>query len=309
MGKETGTEGTPHLQGALILNNPKTLGALKKVPGFGRAHLQVMKGTPEQNRVYCTKEDVNAFEKGEMPKPGKRNDLKNIVADMRTGKSLRDLAENEEHGPVLVKYYKGLVNYASLIQPHRDTAPYVYWMHGPTGTFKTFSAVKLAKQASSFWMSNGTLQWFDGYHGQDVVILDDLRHQHCKFDYLLRLLDRYDMLVPFKGGFVQWTPKLIIITAPFPPDEMWNLRKQGDINQLSRRITRILKMPDSRDSILLATLPWVDETVSEESIDFADESSSSSEEVQIIENPTKVHMPPVDTDELDELYSEDFFNY
>lgn len=280
-GKETGSSGTPHLQGALILLNPSTLNALKKKPGFSRAHLSVMKGTPEQNRAYCSKEDFNAFEKGTMPQPGKRNDLANAVAELRAGKSVRDLAQDESHGAVVVKYYKGLIKYSSLVSPHRDSAPTVYWLYGPTGAFKTFSAVSLAKKAKSFWMSNGTLQWFDGYEGQEVAIFDDLRHQHCKFDYLLRLLDRYDMLVPYKGGFVQWIPRLIMVTAPYAPQEMWNLRQQGDIAQLLRRITSVIEMPRQRDSLFFHQLPWVANSVDEESIDFADDSSSDDAVVAI----------------------------
>lgn len=68
--KETGEENTPHLQGACILLTQKTFSAVRQLPGFNRAHIEVMRGTPEQNKEYCTKQDTNAYEKGDYPAPG-----------------------------------------------------------------------------------------------------------------------------------------------------------------------------------------------------------------------------------------------
>lgn len=41
--------------------------------------------------------------------------------------------------------------------------------------------------------AKGGQLWFDGYCGQEVVVFDDFRPWWCRFDYLLRLLDRYPM--------------------------------------------------------------------------------------------------------------------
>jgi hypothetical protein len=68
--KETGDNETPHLQGACILGYQKTFSAVKAMPGFRRAHIETMRGTPEQNKEYCTKQDTNAYEKGDFPQPG-----------------------------------------------------------------------------------------------------------------------------------------------------------------------------------------------------------------------------------------------
>lgn len=259
MGRECGENNTPHLQGAIVFTQPKTLTGVKKLPGFSRAHLEQMKGKPSDSRKYCTKEDTDFFENGEMPQQGKRNDLISICQELKAGKTIIDLAQQDEYASTLVRNYKGLIKYKSLVTPPRTEPPVVYWLHGPTGTNKTRSSVQLGNLAGSYWISSGSLQWFDGYEGQTVAILDDLRHQHCKFDYLLRLLDRYDMQVPFKGGFVKWTPKLICVTAPYSPERMWNLRDQGDINQLTRRITKVIDMSENKNSDLLIfkSLPWV----------------------------------------------------
>ena len=54
IGREVGQEGTPHLQGYVIMEKKTTLVEMKKL--FPRAHLEVAKGSPEQNKIYCSKD-------------------------------------------------------------------------------------------------------------------------------------------------------------------------------------------------------------------------------------------------------------
>lgn len=61
--------------------------------------------------------------------------------------------------------------------------------------------------------------WFDGYMGQKRVVLDDYRSYHLPFNFLLRLLDRYPIQVPVKGGYVNFIPEEIIVTSPFDIQE------------------------------------------------------------------------------------------
>jgi len=99
--------------------------------------------------------------------------------------------------------------------------PVVYWFHGPTGSGKTRKAIEIGEAAGSYWISNRDLQWFDGYCGQKVAIIDDFRRDFCTFHYLLRLLDRYNLDVPIKGAESRWMPEVIIITCPVAADELW----------------------------------------------------------------------------------------
>lgn len=246
-GKERGEAGTPHLQGACVFNNAKTLSAIKKIPGFSRAHIETMRGTPQQNKEYCSKEG-DVFEKGSLPQQGKRNDIHDAVEQIQAGVSLQELASTAEGAVAIVKYHKGLTVLKSLLTKGRDVPPRVFWLHGRTGTGKTRSAMEFATD-KSYWISSGTLVWFDGYSGEEVAIFDDLRTNHCKFSMLLRLLDIYPMRVPFKGGFVQWVPRVIIVTSPYDPTTMWSLRNDEDKQQLVRRCHRIWDMADGRPDI------------------------------------------------------------
>jgi hypothetical protein len=68
---------------------------------------------------------------------------------------------------------------------------------------------------ASYWKP-GDFQWFDGYEGQRIVIIDDFRGEY-PLPLLLQLLDRYPMQVPVKGGFSQWCPRKVYITSNIRP--------------------------------------------------------------------------------------------
>lgn len=120
--------------------------------------------------------------------------------------------------------------------------PTVHWFYGKTGTGKTRTAWEEAQSryGSDIWVSLNTDQWFDGYIGQEAVILDDIRPKTWNFYNMLRFTDRYKLVVPIKGGFTRWCPKEIWITAPTAPRELYcnystNEPYEG-IEQLERRI-------------------------------------------------------------------------
>jgi len=251
--REKGSEtNTPHLQAACLLNNQVSFTALKKLPGFKRAHIEVMYGTPQDSLVYCSKEDPEPFVMGTLPSPGKRNDIHAATERVLAGVSLRELAMDDEIGAVaVVKYHKGLTVLRSLTRPDRTEPPKVVWLYGKTGTGKTRSVYDVALEytggnSDDIWISGGDLQWFDGYDGQRVAVFDDFRAKHVKsFAFFLRLLDRYPLRVPVKGTFVNWTPEVIFVTCPYCPDECFATRKEHvpeDIEQLSRRISKVYEL-------------------------------------------------------------------
>jgi len=247
-GKEVGRDGTPHLQGACVLGKQLAFSSVKKMPGLSRAHIEPMHGKPVDSLVYCSKEDKDPYQYGTLPEPGKRNDLHDVVQLMKEGNSIRDIVNSDNIAAIacVVKYPRGLTFFANLARGERREAPVVIWICGSTGIGKTRSATEFADLVADgdYWMSAGSLRWFDGYDGQRVVILDDFRTKHIEFSMLLRLLDRYALRVEVKGGYVNWLPQFIIITAPFGPKEMWNLRRDEDLEQLGRRVTHIIRDPD-----------------------------------------------------------------
>jgi len=261
MGKERGEQGTPHIQGACVLGTQLAFSTLKGKVGLTRAHIESMRGQPQASKEYCSKEDPMPFEHGTLPQPGKRTDIHDATDAIRDGASLRELAESN---PVsVVKFSKGLMTLRSLLAKSRDPSnpPTIYWIHGPTGTGKSKFAYEYSmaygKNEDDTWPASVDLKWFDGYDGQQVVLFDDFRPKEVSFSFFLRILDRYPIKVPIKGGFVNWNPKLILITTPYDIDKTFEFRAQHraeDINQLKRRITRVFDISCTTDRSDLNTL-------------------------------------------------------
>lgn len=247
MGKEVApATGTPHLQGACVIGKQVALSSLKKWPGLARAHIEEMKGSPKDSHTYCSK-DGEFYEWGRSPQPGERNDLKMVAQRIMAGATMQELANDPDMSMMVIKYSKGLIALRSFVLPPRDpvTPPTVIWVHGPTGSCKTRTCFEASERLFRCppWISNGNLSWFDGYDGQPVALLDDYRTGDCKWQFFLRLLDRYPIRVPIKGGFTEWIPRVIFITAPLGHKQMWNYKTPEAVSQLTRRITLEAEAP------------------------------------------------------------------
>lgn len=227
---EKGEEGTPHIQGYVHFKNPTGLAGCKK--WLKRGHFEQAKGSPQQNKTYCTKDKTNVHEYGEMPKQGKRNDIAHVKELVKQGVGM-DMIVEEATSYQAMRTAELLCKYT---RPKLRPAPEVLWFWGPTGTGKTRKAIEMAGE--DFWISGRNLRWWDGYFGQKTVILDDLRKDCCPFNELLRILDRYPYRVETKGSSTWLLAERIIVTSPYPPEQFDNTLGMEDLKQLIRRISK-----------------------------------------------------------------------
>lgn len=220
-------------------------------------------GTAADNLIYCSKEDPNPFIKGVMPQAGKRTDLANVAEQMRAGKSMEELAKMDQFASTVIRNYKGLIHYSSLLTPDRTAPPKVFWLYGATGTGKTRCAVEFGRTyfpgvERNVWISNGDLKWFDGYDRHRVAIFDDFRSKHVEsFAFFLRILDRYPIRTPYKGGFVKFVPEVIFITTPYSPVDCFATRGKHlpeDIKQLARRVSYTVHFTHEKVGVARARL-------------------------------------------------------
>lgn len=218
---------TPHFQCYIRWKNAKTFPRMKKL--FPRAHLKVARGTDQDNKKYCSKEEV-LIEKGECSAQGRRNDLKGISEMIQENPSMDYVIDNVSSLQAIRTAEKLMV----YREPRRSWKTEVYWFHGPTGTGKSRKAYELHPEA---YTAMDTGQWWEGYDGDEVVIIDDMRKDFLKFHQLLKLFDRYPYRVECKGGSRQFLAKTIVVTSCYSPEEMFDTRE--DIQQLLRRITKI----------------------------------------------------------------------
>ncbi|ADD62465.1 replication-association protein [Chimpanzee stool avian-like circovirus Chimp17] len=228
VGRETGAQGTPHLQGYLHLKKKKRLTSMKEF--LPRAHWEVARGSDEDNEAYCSKEGDVILTLG-IPAKGNRSDLSGAVAAVKAGRQMREIAR--DFSEVYVKYGRGLRELALLIgQKPRDFKTEVIVLTGPSGVGKSRWANE--QEGAKFYKMKG--DWWDGYSNEDIVVIDDF-YGWIPFCELLRLTDRYPHKVPVKGAYVEFTSKKIIITSNTPP-ESWYNEEKCYVQALFRRINK-----------------------------------------------------------------------
>lgn len=237
---ECGEQGTFHIQGMLQFGVRRRFAWIsKRVP---RIHIEVMKGTPVQAKTYCSKEDTRAgdfFEEGVFNPVGQgtRSDIETFVTDCKQ-LSTKELID--KHPLSFVKYFKAAERIKLEYMPRRNWAMnvIVYW--GASGVGKTRRASEEAGE-DVYYLSVGdktqTL-WWDGYTGQNSVIIDDF-YGWMPWSFMLRLLDRYPFTVQIKGGSVAFTSHNIYITSNVDPMNWYKNVPNNDVTPLIRRITQI----------------------------------------------------------------------
>lgn len=232
-----GVGGTPHIQGYVYFTNPRTIRGIKRLPGFDRAHLESSRGTPAEGAAYC-KKDGDFWEEGELPSRGRRSDLNEIKELIEEGKDELYIADN--HFNQWVVYRRSFDAYRRLLMGKKRS--WKSWTNVLVGTTRLGKTRFVYQQHEGHdgdeiyaW---GGDRWFDGYCGQRVALLDDYRGE-LPIGFLLRLLDRYPMQVPVKGGFVNWAPRRIYITSNQLPEHWYDNLDRPTVDALIRRVDRL----------------------------------------------------------------------
>lgn len=234
--EECPTTGTPHLQGYTAWDNPRSLYKFKMSISKRLRYEPYTKGTAVQNRDYCSgmcekkgfKQNPTFEEVGEMPEQGERTDWKNALAQLDSGHQIAAVVQSQ---PQLLPSIRALERYKQLaLQPkHRNVE--VIYLTGDAATGK--SSWAWDNYPNLYSKPEG--QWFDGYTGQTTLLLDDF-YGDIPYPQLLKILDKYPLQVPVKGGFVYAQWDRVIITSNMTLDKLYAMTPA-----LARRIkeTRI----------------------------------------------------------------------
>lgn len=240
---EVGENGTRHIQGYVEFKHPRTFKTVQRL--LPRAHIEPRKGSPGQARAYCLKEETRAgpqWELGEfVPEAGQgaRSDLSLLQQFLDGGGQVSEAYR--QFPSVCARYPKFVRTYAQLTTAPRSWKTKVLVYVGPTGCGKTSRA---HDEFPNIW-TKPPGQWFDGYDRHEHVLFDDFdggRESGIQYRELLRLTDRYPMLVPVKGDFVQWVPRVIVITTNVEPKQWYPCCAW---EPLERRLDEIHRWPHS----------------------------------------------------------------
>lgn len=179
-GREIGKEnGTPHLQGYVAFIKQTSLLAVKKVVGL-RAHVEVSKGTQEQNIAYCSKEDPDPEVFGSPCVKGQRSDLRALMNTIKVD-GVTDMKKLREEFPDVVSKYPRFVNdyiRDCLPEPPIDAHPLRVWQQDLNDRLKHPADARTIEFLVDS-DGNAGKSWFAKYYcslHSDAVILRPTKH-------------------------------------------------------------------------------------------------------------------------------------
>ena len=90
------------------------------------------------------------------------------------------------------------------------------WIYGIPGCGKTYYATHLYEK---YYIKNQN-KWWDGYNGEECVILDDLDKAEMGH-YIKIWADNYSSIGEIKNGHIKLSYKIFIITSNYMPISLW----------------------------------------------------------------------------------------
>ena len=244
---EKGKCDTLHYQGYVVFVKNHRLSACKKL--FPRAHWEKARGTSAQCIAYCKKLDTAQgwpTERGIAPQT-------QGIGNQKRWSNIKELAETgdldllvEAAGIQHYRLCKQLVSEYGPLPPDLDSVCGL-WIYGAPGTGKT-TCVNTAFPDRYRKTLN---KWWDGYHGQEVVHLDELNPDNLLRSNMTENLklwaDKFSFGAESKGSLTVIRPRQVIVTSNYSIDEM-NFR-HVDMLAIKRRYKEVHK--DSVQTIIL----------------------------------------------------------
>ena len=230
--------GRLHLQFMVQFDRSKRLNGVRAAISE-QAHWEPVHGSTVQCKAYVTKEATRVagpWEYGALAAAGKRRGLDEAVDSVKAGVPLHEVAA--EYSLAWVSHGKGLTSLRQMLKLDADRrsfgpeGPEVWVLWGPSGTGK--SRWVAATWPDAFWKSPES-KWWDGYSGQETVVLDDFKDYAMPLVELQRLLDWYPLWVEVKGGSVPMLAKRYVLTANTSPED-WYLKADAH-RTIWRRVT------------------------------------------------------------------------
>lgn len=205
---EVGAEGTHHTHIFIASTSGIRFSTLKN--RFQEAHLEIARGTAQQNRDYIFKEgkwvkdkkhETNLSETheewGELPveRPGARNDLSDLYDMIKSGLSNFEIIEQQ---PDFMFQLDKIERVRQMTKEEEYRTVFrnleVHYIWGKTGTGKTRKVMEQYGYENVYRISDYDHP-YDGYHGQDVIMFEEFRSSR-RITEMLTLLDGYPVELP-----------------------------------------------------------------------------------------------------------------
>lgn len=231
--EEGADTGYLHWQILVSLSKKGTLQKVKSIFGNG-IHCELSRSSASD--AYVWKEDTRVsgtqFELGERPfKRNSSTDWDSCWENARNGNLDRIPSD------VKIRFYNQLLRIgADNSQPVATLREcIVFW--GPTGSGKSRRAWD--ESGYGAYPKDPRTKWWDGYRGQEYVIIDEFRGT-IDIGHMLRWLDRYPVLVERKGSSMPLSAKKFWITSNLHPDFWYPDLDSTTLAALKRRMEIVL---------------------------------------------------------------------
>ncbi len=236
--EEAPTTGHKHIHIYAHFNNTYKLN--QKIIKIG-AHIDICKGTPQQNIKYVKKDGNILDEIGEPPQQGglRVKDLKELEnpdeLDWKVYHTWKKIHEENANDLDIDDFYKNVE---------------VYYIYGPSGSGKTLKAIQIIREnkekygskfnrlkfENNFWIGIGT--------DSKIALYDDFRDSHMKPSEFINFIDYNKQIMNIKGGSKSNNYELIIITSVQSPYDIYkNMSDQEPRKQWLRRM-KIIKIEE-----------------------------------------------------------------
>jgi len=240
--RESGEHGTHHVQGYAQFSTRRSFKQAKETLNqyFDGCHIEKAKGTPEQNRTYCTKEETRVagpWEFGSISKPGKRNDLQDFIEAM-------PLSDDEifDRFPQILARYPNFVRTAK--RKCRRLEPVLYeprgqwqldlisYCHAPSHPRQVrWYYDEAGGSGKSYFCRNFGLGYvitggkhadiYYAYNQEPYVFFDWPRCAEESFPYgvVESFKNGYFLSTKYESAAVKFQPPIVIVFSNFRPDE------------------------------------------------------------------------------------------
>lgn len=224
--------GTLHVQGFICFAGRKQRSTVSALLG-GNPHLEVTRGSPVENRVYCSSPEKRheayadyLFEWGTLPAAhnisGPKDEMLAVKRLLEAGERPDAIAREDIYFANVARHHKFYDRYYNSVADGRKSRPYVFVFYGATGMGKTFAAEQFKNAYFVPTGSSGTT-WFDGFDPRkhQTVVFNEMHGSRMQLSSLLELMDKHEMEVNKKGSYVKFNPKCIVFTSNLPPNQWY----------------------------------------------------------------------------------------
>lgn len=205
--------------------------SLKKCLG---AHVEVCRGTPQQNIDYIRKNGNIVDEIGQPPQQGGIR-----VKDLKAAATPDELPWQMHN--TWTKIHAEMDNDIDIDDWHKDVE--VIYIHGPSGIGKTEKAKEIVRESDDHKVN--VVKCVDGFwHGigtAKTAIYDDFRDSHMPASEFINFIDYNVHNLNIKGGSKKNEYNRIIITSVQDPNEIYH-NLQGEPRQQWIRRMRIIRL-------------------------------------------------------------------